>query len=65
MVIRRRDERNTPAALSVVAPCFNEEGVLPEFLRRVWLVLDGLMSEGEGRRRSSWSTTARAMRPGN
>jgi dolichol-phosphate mannosyltransferase len=29
-------------ALSVVAPCFNEEGVLPEFLQRVGLVLDGL-----------------------
>lgn len=29
-------------SLSVVAPCFNEEGVLPEFLRRVGLVLDGI-----------------------
>jgi glycosyltransferase involved in cell wall biosynthesis len=29
-------------ALSVVAPCYNEEGVLPEFLRRVGLVLDGI-----------------------
>lgn len=28
--------------LSVVAPCFNEEGVLPEFLRRLGVVLDGL-----------------------
>src|SRR6187401_352013 len=27
-------------ALSVVAPCFNEEGVLPEFLARVAAVLD-------------------------
>jgi glycosyltransferase involved in cell wall biosynthesis len=27
-------------ALSVVAPCFNEEGVLPEFVRRVGAVLD-------------------------
>jgi len=29
-------------ALSVVAPCFNEEGVLPEFVRRVAAVLDGV-----------------------
>ena len=27
-------------ALSVVAPCFNEEGVLPEFVKRVGTVLD-------------------------
>ena len=27
-------------ALSVVAPCFNEEGVLPEFVRRVGAVLE-------------------------
>jgi polyisoprenyl-phosphate glycosyltransferase len=32
---------STRPALSVVAPCFNEEGVLPEFLQRVGLVLDG------------------------
>lgn len=33
---------NDPArpALSVVAPCYNEEGVLPEFVRRVGAVLD-------------------------
>ena len=35
-------------ALSVVAPCFNEEGVLPEFLRRVGLTLDDVMSKGGG-----------------
>jgi glycosyltransferase involved in cell wall biosynthesis len=29
-------------ALSVVAPCFNEEGVLPEFLQRVGMVLADL-----------------------
>jgi glycosyltransferase involved in cell wall biosynthesis len=29
-------------ALSVVAPCFNEERVLPEFLRRMAAVLDGI-----------------------
>jgi glycosyltransferase involved in cell wall biosynthesis len=34
-------------ALSVVAPCFNEEGVLPEFLQRVGLVLDGVGSTAE------------------
>ncbi len=34
-------------AVSIVAPCFNEEGVLPEFLRRVRLVLDGLGAPGE------------------
>src|SRR6201989_2721541 len=35
-------------ALSVVAPCFNEEHVLPEFLQRVGLVLDGLVSKAGG-----------------
>jgi glycosyltransferase involved in cell wall biosynthesis len=34
-------------ALSVVAPCFNEEVVLPEFLKRVGLVLDGLGGSSE------------------
>lgn len=34
-------------ALSVVAPCFNEEGVLPEFLRRVGAVLDGIGGSAE------------------
>ena len=34
-------------ALSVVAPCFNEEGVLPEFLRRLGVVLDGLGGPSE------------------
>ncbi|MBS0525185.1 MAG: glycosyltransferase family 2 protein [Proteobacteria bacterium] len=34
-------------ALSVVAPCFNEEGVLPEFLRRVTAVLDGIGGTAE------------------
>lgn len=29
-------------AISVVAPCFNEEGVLPEFVKRVGAVLDGI-----------------------
>ncbi len=35
-------------ALSVVAPCYNEEGVLPEFLKRVAAVLDGLKDPGAG-----------------
>lgn len=34
-------------ALSVVAPCFNEEGVLPEFLQRVRAVLDGVGRSSE------------------
>jgi polyisoprenyl-phosphate glycosyltransferase len=34
-------------ALSVVAPCFNEEGVLPEFLQRVGAVLDGVGGRSE------------------
>ncbi|HEY4170087.1 MAG TPA: glycosyltransferase family 2 protein [Reyranella sp.] len=34
-------------ALSVVAPCFNEEGVLPEFVRRVATVLDGVGGTAE------------------
>jgi glycosyltransferase involved in cell wall biosynthesis len=38
---------STRPALSVVAPCFNEEGVLPEFLQRVGLVLDGLGGTAE------------------
>ena len=34
-------------ALSVVVPCYNEEGVLPEFLRRMGLVLDGVQATAE------------------
>jgi dolichol-phosphate mannosyltransferase len=44
-------ETDRPAifpAISIVAPCFNEEGVLPEFLRRVGVVLGGLESAGSG-----------------
>ena len=37
----------TRPALSVVAPCFNEEGVLPEFLQRVGVVLEGLGDTAE------------------
>jgi polyisoprenyl-phosphate glycosyltransferase len=38
---------DTRPALSVVAPCFNEEGVLPEFLRRVTAMLDGIGGTSE------------------
>ena len=47
-------------ALSVVAPCFNEEGVLPEFLQRVGRVLEGLGGPAEivlvddGSRDATW-----------
>jgi glycosyltransferase involved in cell wall biosynthesis len=47
-------------ALSVVAPCFNEEGVLPEFLQRVGRVLEGLGGTAEivlvddGSRDATW-----------
>jgi dolichol-phosphate mannosyltransferase len=47
-------------ALSLVAPCFNEEGVLPEFLQRVGLVLEGLGETAEivlvddGSRDATW-----------
>jgi glycosyltransferase involved in cell wall biosynthesis len=37
---------NRPA-LSVVAPCYNEQDVLPEFLRRVGAVLDGVGGQSE------------------
>src|SRR5215831_773017 len=50
----------TRPALSVVAPCFNEEGVLPEFLQRVGTVLEGLGVQAEvvlvddGSRDATW-----------
>ena len=53
-------------ALSVVAPCFNEEGVLPEFLQRVRSVIDGLGSSCEivlvddGSRDGTWRVLADA-----
>jgi polyisoprenyl-phosphate glycosyltransferase len=52
--------------ISVVAPCFNEEGVLPEFLRRVGAVLDGLPGPAEivlvddGSTDSTWSVMTEA-----
>jgi dolichol-phosphate mannosyltransferase len=52
-------------ALSVVAPCFNEEGALPEFLRRVGAVLDGLGGAAEivvvddGSRDGTWAVDDR------
>ncbi len=48
-------------ALSVVAPCYDEEGVLPEFLRRIGAVLDGIGGTAEivlvddGSRDSTWA----------
>src|SRR4051812_26289462 len=53
-------------ALSVVAPCFNEEGVLPEFVRRVGAVLDQLGGSAEivvvddGSRDRTWETMTKA-----
>ncbi len=53
-------------ALSVVAPCFDEEGVLPEFLARVATVLDGLAGSSEivvvddGSRDGTWRVMTEA-----
>jgi glycosyltransferase involved in cell wall biosynthesis len=53
-------------ALSVVAPCFNEEGVLPEFVRRVAAVLDGVGGTAEivlvddGSRDGTWMAMTEA-----
>ncbi len=53
-------------ALSVVAPCFNEEGVLPEFVRRVAAVLDGVGGTAEivlvddGSRDGTWTAMTEA-----
>ena len=53
-------------SLSVVAPCFNEESVLPEFLQRVGQVLDGLGASSEivlvddGSRDGTWPILAAA-----
>lgn len=52
--------------LSVVAPCFNEEGALPEFLRRVGAVLDGIGGTSEivvvddGSRDGTWAVMTQA-----
>lgn len=52
--------------LSVVAPCFNEEGVLPEFVRRVGAVLDGVGGAAEivlvddGSRDGTWAAIGAA-----
>jgi dolichol-phosphate mannosyltransferase len=53
-------------ALSVVAPCYNEQDVLPEFLRRVGAVLDGMGGTSEivlvddGSRDGTWEVMAAA-----
>jgi dolichol-phosphate mannosyltransferase len=52
--------------LSVVAPCFNEEGVLPAFLARVTAVLDGVGGTSEivvvddGSRDGTWRAMTEA-----
>ena len=59
---------NPPArpALSVVAPCFNEQEVLPEFLRRIHAVLDGIGGSSEivlvddGSRDGTWQAIIEA-----
>ena len=56
----------TRPALSVVAPCFNEEGVLPEFVKRVGAVLDGIGGTAEivlvddGSRDGTWAVIGAA-----
>ena len=56
---------NRPA-LSVVAPCYNEQDVLPEFLRRVGAVLDGVGGTSEivvvddGSRDRTWEVMTEA-----
>jgi len=57
---------NEAPALSVVAPCYNEEGVLPEFVRRVAAVLDGVGGTAEivlvddGSRDGTWAAISAA-----
>src|SRR5215813_1899613 len=56
----------TRPALSVVAPCFNEQEVLPEFLRRIHAVLDGIGGSSEivlvddGSRDGTWQAMTEA-----
>ncbi len=61
--------RMSPAdrpALSVVAPCYNEQEVLPEFVRRVGAVLDGIGGAAEivlvddGSRDRTWEVMTEA-----
>ncbi|MFO1081827.1 MAG: glycosyltransferase family 2 protein [Reyranellaceae bacterium] len=55
-------------ALSVVAPCFDEQAVLPEFLRRIGLVLDRIGGRSEivlvddGSRDGTWPLMEDAAR---
>jgi glycosyltransferase involved in cell wall biosynthesis len=57
---------NEAPALSIVAPCYNEEGVLPEFVRRTASVLDGLGESAEivlvddGSRDGTWAAITAA-----
>ncbi|HYX03224.1 MAG TPA: glycosyltransferase family 2 protein [Reyranella sp.] len=56
----------TRPVLSVVAPCFNEQEVLPEFLRRIHAVLDGIGGSSEivlvddGSRDGTWQAMTEA-----
>jgi dolichol-phosphate mannosyltransferase len=58
-------------ALSIVAPCFNEESVLPEFIRRVAAVLDGIGGRSEivlvddGSRDRTWDILSAASAQDN
>ncbi len=53
-------------AISIVAPCYNEQDALPEFLRRVCAVLDGIGGASEvvlvddGSRDRTWDVMAEA-----
>jgi len=64
-IIRDRPGSNS---LSVVAPCFNEQQVLPTFLRRVQAVCDGLGMQYEivlvddGSRDATWTLIAQATK---
>jgi len=56
-------------ALSVVAPCYDEQDALPEFVRRVGIVLDGLGASSEivlvddGSRDCTWQVMTDAAAP--
>jgi dolichol-phosphate mannosyltransferase len=58
-------------SISIVAPCFNEQQVLPEFLRRVQLVCDALGAPYEivlvddGSHDATWSIICHAVRTNN
>src|SRR5436190_20263065 len=65
LFVNSMSETSRPA-LSVVAPCFNEEGVLPEFLQRVGVALEGVGGTAEivlvddGSRDATWQVMTEA-----